>query len=139
MSKPFVETSWNVVFSKEECNGESLDDFRVLWKRQKIVVEQKLTTKQIWNCDESGFPTDPGKCKVVSVRGEKAYKVTQGQGRENITTLTTCSAAGQVLDPMIVFASKNLQTTWKGDKALPNTWYSILDSGWMTRGVPWLV
>ena len=109
--------------------------FEFYGKRRKIVVEQKLTAKQIWNCDESGFPTDPGKCKVVSARGEKAYKVTQGPGRENITTLATCSAAGKVLDPMIVFAGKNLQTTWKGDKALPNTWYSISDSGWMTKEV----
>ena len=30
----------------------------------KIVNEQKVTPAQIGNCDESGFPTDPSRCKA---------------------------------------------------------------------------
>ena len=81
-----------------------------------IVQKEKLSARQIWNCDESGFPNDPLKCKVVSVKGQTAYKVTCGARRENITTLAVVSAAGQVLDPLIIFPRKNLQSTWKGDK-----------------------
>ena len=99
---------------------------------EKVVEEKKLEPHQIWNCDESGFPTDPQKCKVVSVKGEVAYKVTCGAGRENTTTLAVCSAAGRVLDPLIVFSGKNLQSSWGGDKALPNTYYGISENGWMT-------
>ena len=36
---------------------------------------------------------------------------------------------------LIIFPGKNLQSTWKGDKALPNTFYGISDSGWMTTEV----
>ena len=61
----------------------------------KIVTENNLTPKQIWNCDESKFPTDPQKCKVVSIKGEVAYKVKPGASRENITTLPVCNAVGR--------------------------------------------
>ena len=102
---------------------------------EKIIKEKNLSANQIWNTDESGFPVDPRKCKVISKRGEKAYKVTLGPGRENITTLATCSASGQALDPLIIFAGKNLQSSWRGDKALKNIMYAVSDSGWMTAEV----
>ena len=69
---------------------------------------------------------------MVSVKGEVAYKVTCGAGRENTTTIAVCSAAGRVLDPLIVFSGKNLQSSWRGDKALPKTYYGISENGWMT-------
>ena len=81
----------------------------------------------------SGFPNDPGKCKVVSVKGKTAYKVTCGTRRENITTLAVVNAAGR--DPLIIFKGKHMQSTWRSDKALPNTWYGISDNGWMTSDV----
>ena len=34
----------------------------------EIVIKHNLIPKQIWNCDKSGFPIDPEKCKVVSVK-----------------------------------------------------------------------
>ena len=74
----------------------------------KLVKEKKLKASKIWNCDESGFLNDPQKSKVVGVRGKTAYKVTCGAGRENTTTLAVCNATGRILDPLIVFAGKNL-------------------------------
>ena len=76
--------------------------------------------KQIWNCDESGFLTDPQKCKVVSVKGEVAYKVTPGARRENITTLAVCNAVGRAMNLLIIFKGKNYQSSWAGEKVLPN-------------------
>ena len=88
---------------------------------EKIIEEKNLKAENIWNCDESGFPHDPQKCRVVSVKGEVAYKVTCGSGRENTTTLAVVSAAGRVMDPLIIFSGKNFQSTWRGKKALPDT------------------
>ena len=102
---------------------------------EKLMREKKFKPEQVWNCDESGFPHDPLKCKVVSVKGKTAYKVTCGARRENTTTLAVCSAAGRVLDPLIVFSGKNLQSTWRGDRALPGTFYSISENGCMTTEV----
>ena len=36
---------------------------------------------------------------------------------------------------MIIFQGKNLQSTWQGNKALPETFYGISEKGWMTAGI----
>ncbi|XP_057301212.1 uncharacterized protein LOC130635762 [Hydractinia symbiolongicarpus] len=94
-----------------------------------------LNASRIWNCYESGFPTDPSKGRVVSVNGQRALKLRFGAGRENITALGFCSAAGVVLDPLIIFRGKNMQSSWFGDMALPNTYYGKSENGWMDSEV----
>ena len=77
---------------------------------EDIIVKNNLSAEKIWNCDESGFPMDPLKFRVVSERGKVAYKVMCGPGRENTTTLAVCNAVGRALDPLIIFAGKNFQS-----------------------------
>ena len=108
------------------------DFFDVL---EEIMKEKKLKPEQIWNCDESGFPHDPQRCKVVSAKGETAYKLTCGSGRENTTTLAAVCASGRVLDPLIIFSGKNFQSTWRGKDVLPETLYGVSDNGWMTTDI----
>ena len=102
---------------------------------EKIIQEKNLTAANTWNCDESGFPHDPKKCMSVTVKGEVAYKVTCGAGRENTTTLAVVNATGRVLDPLVIFSGKNFQSTWRGKKALPNTFYGVSENGWMTTEI----
>ena len=40
---------------------------------QKIMEANNFTAAQIWNCDETGFPTYAGQCKVIAPRGKPAY------------------------------------------------------------------
>ena len=40
------------------------------------VNKHNIPPSNIWGCDESGFPHDPSKCLVISVKGEVACKVT---------------------------------------------------------------
>ena len=47
---------------------------------ERLMREKKFKPKQVWNCDESGFPHDPLKCRVVIIKGKTAYKVTCGAG-----------------------------------------------------------
>ena len=88
-----------------------------------------------------GTATKPGSQQtlrdIVSsvAKGESAYEITCGTGKENITTLTLCSAAGDVLEPVVIFPGKNFKSTWKGVKALPETCYGLSDNGWMTSDV----
>ena len=49
--------------------------------------------------------------------------------------LATVNADGRVLPPLIIYAGKNLQSTWQGHKDLPGTMYSVSDSGWVTSEV----
>ena len=70
---------------------------------QKIANENNLSPSQVWNCDETGFPTDAAQCKVVAPQRKQPNKITSGAGRENISVLATCCADGYALDPLIIF------------------------------------
>ena len=90
-----------------------------------------LNPDNTWNFDESVFPTDPGKSKVIAPRNKPGFKLSYGACRENITTFAVCNATGNVLDPLIIFQGKNFQSLWRGDMALPNTFYGVTVNGWM--------
>ena len=95
----------------------------------------EIKSENIWNCDESGFPTDPSKSKVVGPCNEPAFKLSFGARRENITTLAVCNASGIVLDPLVIFQGKNFQSSWKGKHALKNTYYGVSENGWMETNI----
>ena len=91
--------------------------------------------KRIKMKKETGFLMDPQKSKVIASVGEVGFTTTGGAGRENTTVLDVCNGAGRVLDLLIIFQGKNLQSTWWGNKALPKIFYSISEKGWMTTGI----
>ena len=70
---------------------------------QKIMEANNFTALQIWNYDETGFPTDAGQCKVIAPRGKRPNKLTRGADRENISVLATCSASRKALGSFIIF------------------------------------
>ena len=70
-----------------------------------------FTALQIWNCDEMGFSTDAGQCKVIALSGKQPNKLTSGACSENISVLATCRASGKALDPFIIFSGVNFQST----------------------------
>ena len=47
---------------------------------EKIANENNFSPSQVWNCDETGFPTDGGQCKVVAPKGKQPNKMTSGAG-----------------------------------------------------------
>ena len=91
--------------------------------------------KRIKMKKKTGFLMDPQKSKVIASVGEVGFTTTGGAGRENTTVLGVCNGAGRCLDPLIIFQGKNLQSTWRGNKALPKTFYSVSEKGWMTTGI----
>ena len=81
-----------------------------------------LDADRIYNCDESGFPIDQTNEKCITVKGERAFKLSFGARRENITVLAVANAAGIALDPFIIFKGKNLMESWFGTNAMPNAY-----------------
>ena len=47
---------------------------------EKIANENNFSPSQVWNCDETGFPTDGGQCKVVAPKGKQPNKKPRGAG-----------------------------------------------------------
>ena len=91
----------------------------------------------IWNCDETGIPHEPKKCKVVSQKGAKTLQVISGADRENTTVMAACSASGQVLPPLIIYPCQQVQLAWRPsitDKS-KCPWQYANPSGWMTTDV----
>ena len=62
-------------------------------------------------------------CLFFYLHGKRELMLQFGAGHENIPVLGVCSAAGVVLDPIIVFKGKNIQYLLYGDKVLPNTYH----------------
>ena len=60
---------------------------------------------------------------------------TRTTGRENPIVLGVCNGTGRDLDPLVIFQSKNLQSTWRGNKALPKNFYGVSEKSWMTTGI----
>ena len=98
-------------------------------------VNPDLNPDNIWNWDESGFPTDPCKSKVIAPLNKPGFKLSYGVRRENIITLAVCCATGKVLDSLIIFRGKDFKSLWRGEMALPNTFYGVTVNGWMETDV----
>ena len=94
-----------------------------------------FTALQIWNCDEMGFPTDAGQCKVIALSGKQPNKLTSGACSENISVLATCRASGKALDPFIIFSGVNFQSTQHGRNPLRNRCYGISKNCWITTEI----
>ena len=58
-------------------------------------VNSDSNPDNIWNCDESKFPIDPGKSKVIAPYNKLGFKLPYGVHWENITTLAVCNATGK--------------------------------------------
>uniref|UniRef100_A0A2A4K184 HTH psq-type domain-containing protein n=1 Tax=Heliothis virescens TaxID=7102 RepID=A0A2A4K184_HELVI len=106
---------------------------------EKTLLELNISNpKQIWNLDETSVCLDPTKTKVVGARGEPCTRTTSGSAKENITVLTTVNAAGQKLDPLIVFKGKHMYEQWtlqNSKKYDFNLAYAASKRGWMETSI----
>ena len=120
---------------RKDCTSNPFIVYEFYDRLEEIITYNNLNADDIWNMDETAFCLDPKKAQTIAPKGSKAYKITQGGGRENITVVGVVSASGKVMDPVIINQGQNFQHSWRGDKALPNTIYGVSAKGWMTSEV----
>lgn len=101
---------------------------------KEYVVDPGLFPAQVCNTDKSSFPTGPAKAKAIAPKEKVTNKLICRAGGENITTPTLSSAAGRVLNPLIIF-SLNFRSNWRGKQLLKNLCYGISKKGWMTTEI----
>ncbi|XP_049878885.1 uncharacterized protein LOC126375862 [Pectinophora gossypiella] len=97
-----------------------------------------LDSKRIWNLDESSITLDPTKTKVVGGVGLPCTRTTAGTGKEHVTVLTTVNAAGEKLNPLIVFKGKNVYEQWMADRNPEHDFelsYAASKKGWMEKDI----
>lgn len=100
---------------------------------EKYNIEEKSAF--IFNCDESGFPSDPTKLRGIGEKGVPLSRATGGSGRENTSVLACISSDGTVLPPLIIFKGAAVQERWISKKAYPGTLHSATKNGWMEEPV----
>ena len=65
---------WVKSFMKH--NRMSLKKTNIISSVRQSTTSNPFLSSQIWNLDESGFPTDAGRFKIIAPKGEVANKVT---------------------------------------------------------------
>uniref|UniRef100_A0A6P7F9H0 Uncharacterized protein LOC114327114 n=1 Tax=Diabrotica virgifera virgifera TaxID=50390 RepID=A0A6P7F9H0_DIAVI len=98
---------------------------------KKHDLEGPSKAKFIFNCDESGFASDPSRLKALGEKGKPLSRVSGGSGRESTTVLICVSADGFFLPPLIVFKGAAVQARWTSTQSYPGTRYAASSKGWM--------
>ena len=71
-------------------------------------------------------------------KGRSSLQGDPGAHQENIEILAVCNPVGRAMDMLIIFKGKNYQNSWADDKGLPNIFYLLSESSWMTSsGILW--
>ena len=83
---------------------------------------------QIFNCDQSGMPLDPGPTYGHITR--KGDKHPRFGDKAQVTVLACCSASGYAIPPLVVFDRKKLKPELTIGE-VPCTTYGLSESGWM--------
>ena len=86
----------------KDCTSNPFIVYEFYDRPEQNICENNLGPDDIWNIDETAFCLDPKKSQTISPKGSKAYKITQGGGRENITIVGVVNANGRIMDPVII-------------------------------------
>lgn len=120
----------------ELSRKKAQDPFVINKYLEKSTEDMDLGGKphNIWNLDESSFSFDPSKTRIVGARGVAATRTVSGPGRENMSVLLACSAAGDKCPPLFIFKGKNLWDKWiptKDEEGFPGSVFAASQNGWM--------
>lgn len=98
---------------------------------EKHVLNGENKTRFIFNCDESGFASDPSRLKALGEKGKPLNRVSGGSGRDSTTVLLCVSANGFFLPALIIFKGAAVQARWTSSDSYPDTQYTASSNGWM--------
>ncbi|XP_018405552.1 PREDICTED: uncharacterized protein LOC108781928 [Cyphomyrmex costatus] len=96
--------------------------------------DQEFEPHQIWNMDETGFPTVPTNVgKIIAPRGLKRIGQAEAAERGTLVSMALAvNAAGNSVPPFFVFPRKNMQSYFM-DSAPPTAGAACTESGWFQQ------
>lgn len=86
---------------------------------------------RVFNMDETAMYLAPKGGLFVAEKGKPTYDVSASSDKENITTLFTVNAAGEILPPLTVYKYERLPKSCV-DAAPPGWGIGKTENGWMT-------
>jgi hypothetical protein len=98
---------------------------------KKVLDDNNIEPRNIWNLDETSISIDPTKSKVVGARGVRATRTTSTSDRENTTVLVMASATREKAPPLTVFKGAHIWDQWIAPKntEYPGTVYAASKNG----------
>ena len=89
--------------------------------------------ERIFNADETGFPLAPKPLKVIAAKGEPHVYQQGPSSKMQITCLLAHNAAGQFVNPMLVFPGKNFRHDFLDNfyRHNPTAVFGQSSNGWM--------
>lgn len=114
---------------------------RYMVELKKIITQNNLEGKTIWNCDETGINMTHKPTKVCARVGAKSVPGRVGNTRTQVTMMACINAAGDSMPPMMVVKGKTkccLSSYAVGDGPTNAIW-TYQSKSWMddVLGVSW--
>jgi hypothetical protein len=112
-------------------------------KLEKFIDEVKTFREQhnfpdnlIINMDETPIFFDMPRSSTVTGKGAKEVRIrgTKG-GKKRVTYVVSCSAAGEMLKPMVIFKGKTKQTLKNTKQRERDVLVTFQAKGWMDQGI----
>lgn len=127
----------------EYCRKKSTDPFIInkyfdLLENTLDQLKLRERPECLFNLDETSLCTDPTRAKVVGEKGKASCRITAGSGKENVTVLAGCNAAGDKLPPLVIFRGVNVWTSWipsEEEEQYKGMTYTASQNGWMTSEI----
>ena len=107
-------------YLKTELNEEEFKEF----------IKDPL---RFFNCDESGFPLQLKKMRVLAKKGSKNVFQQTTPGHDQVTVLACFNAGGMFCSPLVVFKGERLRNS--GLANFQGAIYSSSKKGWMQRDI----
>lgn len=87
---------------------------------------------RVYNGDETSFYLHPKTRAVLAEKGSRnVYEVERADGKQNITVMFSFSAAGEIIDPLVILPGQRIRKEIA--QAFPPTWgLGQSERGWMT-------
>ncbi|KAJ8971514.1 hypothetical protein NQ314_000656 [Rhamnusium bicolor] len=85
---------------------------------------------KIWNMDETAMFLSPKGALILAERGKSTYDITTTSEKENVTTLITVNAEGEIAPSLTIFKYDRLPAA-VSNAAPPGWGIGKSDSGWM--------
>lgn len=105
---------------------------------ERIKRENNVRDEDTYNMDERGCAIGIlGSMRVMCRKGDKKPVLTQDGDRSWVTAIETCSSAGDMLPPLIVFKGKAIQNCWE-DAVVESGCGAMLtysDNGWTNNEI----
>ena len=104
-------------------------------KLQRIVIEHSLKEDQIWNMDETGFSLSSRLQHVLAKKNSRSVsKVAASNTTDHISVVSTISAAGISIPPLIIYTGKRvIENLLEG--APPGTVMGFTEKGYMQESL----